>query len=398
MVSRMRRIINSYNDISFIARSPENEGGGKAVTRENNSGKEREIDAISREKNSVLELSTKRRKEIRDTGEPIRRSQMAGYNAEVEIDEVGRFFDNNRQKAESDYRRLEEENKGKSPEEEKEAGFKFIREKADELRKQINENEEELEILRKSDSDLPSFYGGAGNANPQDGQSLSETESILESIRRVNKQAKLDHERKRDVAALENSILVGAAAGAVSATAKLPFEMLIGGLEEIQREEGIDLRVLTGILSGAMAVAAAPANIVQFFALRNERKIAERVNDPDYLALLERDEKAFFKGSAPSIFTRKSDLDLSEKNSLYADPDRDGEPGSGATIGETGNFYGGGRGRPSDDHGGLFNYVESHAREVMSSQSVNKIKLSDNEISSPTPNQSEKDNPQGIGY
>ncbi|PIR37690.1 MAG: hypothetical protein COV35_09360 [Alphaproteobacteria bacterium CG11_big_fil_rev_8_21_14_0_20_39_49] len=378
----MRRIINSHKDISFIARSPENENG-TSVEREN---------TIS-DKNSVFELSNKKKKEIRDTGEPIRNAQRGGYN--IEVGEVGRFFGDNREKAQSDLKTLEEETKDKSPEEKNDAVLKFIREKGESLKQEIND--EKQEYLKENESELPMF-GGAGEASPQDEQSLGETEAILARIRQVNRQAKLDHERKRDVAALENSILIGAAAGTVTATVKAPFEMLIGGLEEIQREEGIDLRVLTGILSGVASVAAAPSNIINFFALRNERKIAERINDPDYLALLARDEKAFFKGSTPSVFTRKSDIDLSEKNTLYVDPDRDGEPGAGSTIGETGNFVGGGRGRTSDDHGGFFNFIDNHAQEVMRNNSLNSIQVSDREVNTPTPNQTDKDNPQGLGY
>ena len=175
----MRRIINSYKYISFIARSPENENG-TSVEREN---------AISEsDKNSVFDLSNKKRKEIRDTGEPIRNAQRGGYN--IEIDEVGRFFGYNREKAKSDLKTLEEETKDKSPEEKNDAVLKFIREKGEFLKQEIND--EKQEYLKENESELPMF-GGAGEANPQDEQSLGETEAILARIRQVNRQAKLDH-------------------------------------------------------------------------------------------------------------------------------------------------------------------------------------------------------------
>lgn len=380
----MRRLINGDLSVCNVVRTIVSEGGNSSKI------KSADEDADLTKQNRVEDLPVKERNEAWEAGKPLR-NILEGRSSSIErkIEETPSLFTEEEKNIKaSEVKAIEARTKGMSPEERE----KFLQREVDSritgVIKSLEERDKRGDLEGVQPLGKKGFlYGGAGepdkssSGNPQDvGESTKESTLSPDALAatRLRKKLRADKlEREEDVNKVMGAILADRNYSIAKELATIPTQMVTGLLIEFQKDaksrgdSGLGWAVAVAVVGLVEKAISFPFNKAIKEAQKKEWAFGEKYNDdaPEFLKILQETSKKSNKGKTSSRLG--SNIDPLERKRLQKrldmlvfDPDKDGGVGAGATIGETGNFYGsgtGGRQSSSKDRDSYVNVSPDHS-------------------------------------
>lgn len=380
----MRRYINGDLSICIVARK-------KDIT-ESHLGKRRDVPMENQpaSKNQrVHDLPPAEKNKAWEAGAPIRNMQ-SDQSASQELNTPSLFSKEEKNLKASEAKKIEEQTKGMSQEEKAEFLQNEVDSRIDNLTKDLEERDKrgELDGVKQLGKDSI-LYGGAGepdkrdagnpqeaaqgqengaSGNPQDadGSSLEQLNISPEAraAMRLRRELRLDKlEREKDVNNVMGAILADTSLSITREFAAMPTQMVSGLLLEFQKnaransESGMGWAVGIAIVGLVEKAISLPFNQAIKKAQKAELKFGEKYKEeaPEFLKMLQQEGKNSNKGKTSPKYQGGIDDPETRNKQRYRDvlafdPDKQGEVGAGAVIGESGNFYTGNQ-NPSSSRG-----------------------------------------------
>lgn len=388
----MRRYINGDLSICILARDAEPTSGHLGKRKRNEIKKSDEIEQQpSAKRRKVEDLSTEQRSQAWKVGEPIR-NMKNGKISSVEQNTPSLFSEEEQNLKASEVKKIEEQTKGMSSEEKAEFLQNEVDSRIGNLIKALEERDKrgDLDGVKPLGKDSI-LYGGAGepdkqpdagnpqaeakgkengsSGNPQDPTSVMDFPQEQNNISpdalaaiRLRRAVRADKlEREKDVNNVMGAIFAHTSLDITKEFAKMPTQMVIGLLLEFQKnaransESGMSWAVGIAIVVLVEKAISLPFNQAIKKAQEAERKFGEKYEAQEFLKMLPQEGKNSNKGKTSPKYQRGKDYTETRNTQRYRDvlafdPDKQGEVGAGAVIGESGNFYTGNQ-NPSSSRG-----------------------------------------------